>query len=585
MGQAPPELVQKAFVAPVADIIRRVEIYESDAQTPWRPELWEEILVGGAITVDMTRDERRAVDLELDNSDGDLDPKVGGFWYDKILKVFYGIRLHEVERDPRVIIVDDAGSALIALYIKALLHEAGVQTVLYEPTVSRYEQVVDYDIVISITDQAPSTAKLALLNEAFNRGKSVFSVAGHATAAQLPGHILATGAVVNYTDMRRFTKLDIQDPAANGWGGSWVLETNGSFRPITQVAPGAIPLLESTVDEALTSASYAAILRRGDNGQAWVHYASSGNDMFPSDSTNADFVRFLGAMVRRMDYVAVESYWETQIGEFVPDNIDDADDYGDRLRFVGRDYTARCVESRLSKATMFTAAQSLEAVITAVARNAGIRKISLPATNKTLGKDMTWEADTERWKIMNDVALAGNYELYFTGQGVLTMREQQDPLLTPTSLKLTTGEGGNLVRRSAKTSGKQIYNHVVVVGESSDSTAPLVFAEVSNNDPSSPTAIDKIGMRSRPRFSSPMVTTDAQALELARTMLSVSALEEFEMSFDAVLLPWAEPGEIVETVDPEGTYWGPTRYLLSTLNLPLDLGPMSGTAKRVVKVG
>lgn len=580
MPGIPPELVQRAFLAPITEITRRVEIHEADGETPWRPELWPRVLVGGTISVDMTRDERRSVDVELDNTDGALDPEAGGFWYDKVLKVFYGVRLYERERDPRVVIVEETNAPGQGLALKALLAGAGIDTTLFDPLIVRYDQVAEFDVVVSISSTVPT--KRTLLLEAFERGKSVITFAPAATAAELPDHIQAVAPTVAWAERRAFAKLDVPDRVAGGWDGTWVLAGPGSYRPITAVAPGALALLESAADER--GPDIAAVLAFGVDGQGWMHCNAADLTAARFTARRDDFGRFLGAVVRRLDYVDVGDHWETQLGEFVADSIEDADEFGDRIRFAGRDYTARCMLSKLSKATMFTATEPIEAVIAAVAANAGVRKISLPITTKTLGKDMTWEADVERWRIIADVALAGNYEIYFTPTGVLTMREQQDPLLTPASLKLTTGDGGNLVSRSAKTSGGQIFNHVVVVGESSDSTVPLVFGEAINNDPASPTSVDRIGQRTK-RISSALVTTDAQALDLARTMLSVSALEEFEMSFTAVLLPWIEPGEIVEMVDPDGEYWGPSRYLLSTLSLPLDLGPMSGTAKRVMKVG
>jgi hypothetical protein len=76
-----------------------------------------------------------------------------------------------------------------------------------------------------------------------------------------------------------------------------------------------------------------------------------------------------------------------------------------------------------------------------------------------------------------------------------------------------------------------------------------------------------------------------QAIELAKSLLSVAALEEFELDFSSVLFPWIEPGEIVEMYDPDSEYWGPSRYLLTSLTFPLDLSPMSGKGKRVINVG
>jgi len=185
---------------------------------------------------------------------------------------------------------------------------------------------------------------------------------------------------------------------------------------------------------------------------------------------------------------------------------------------------------------------------------------------------------------MNEIALANNYELYFDHEGYLVMREFADPLLTPASLTLKTGPGGNLVSLGAKTEDSKLFNHIVVVGESSDSNTPPVYAEAINTSATSPTSVVEIGDRVNTTTSA-LVTTIAQAQELAASLLAVSQLEQFEMQFTSTLLPWIEPGEIIDMEVEEDTYWGPDRYLLTSLTLPFDLSPMSGNGKRVEKVG
>ena len=60
-------------------------------------------------------------------------------------------------------------------------------------------------------------------------------------------------------------------------------------------------------------------------------------------------------------------------------------------------------------------------------------------------------------------------------------------------------------------------------------------------------------------------------------------LEEFKVQFGSIMLPWIRPGNVIELVDESDLYWAPNRYLLTSLEFPLDLGPMSGTAKRITK--
>lgn len=580
MPGTPDRLVQEAFVAPTSEITRRVEIYEFDGKTPWKPETWGTALVSGSVSIDMSRDERRSVDVELNNEDGAFDPKAGGLWYDKVLKVFYGIQLNQTDREPKLAIVEEFESIGQGLALKTLLAQAGIQSVFYDPQIEDYDQIEDFDIIISISSDR--TRKLSLLTEAFNRGKSVMTFGLNATAAQLPYVIgAAASSLSTDSDLRTFEKTDLVDLAMNGWQSDWQLEGPHSYRKINTAAAGAM-VLANTWD-ATNGFSVGIILRAEMAGPLWLHTMQNDFTLGAFDQGSDLFASFLGALVERIDYYVPQPLWEMQIGEFVPDSIEDADEYGERIKFTGRDYAKRCLNSKLTKATMFTKSQKIEDVIKSLALNCKISKINLPVTNFTLGKDMTWERDTDRWAIMKAIALANNYEIYFDNAGWLIMRPQQDPLLTPPSLVLTTGIGGNLVARGAKTGDSQLFNHVTVIGESSDSSVPLVFGEAINNNPNSPSSIDAIGERTK-NISSPLVTSEGQATELARTMLSVSALEEFELNFEAVLFPWIEAGEIVEMGEPEGTYWGPTRYLISNLTLPLDLSPMSGNGKRVTRV-
>lgn len=95
ISNVPPDEAIIALEAGLTRVVRRVEIYESDAITPWVPDNQPVYprLVDGNVTLDFNRNERRMLDLVLDNADGKLTSVDGeGFWYDKILKVYRGVR-------------------------------------------------------------------------------------------------------------------------------------------------------------------------------------------------------------------------------------------------------------------------------------------------------------------------------------------------------------------------------------------------------------------------------------------------------------------------------------------------------------
>src|SRR5688572_3503030 len=95
--EIPPDEVIDALISGIVNVRRRAEIYEADASTPFDIPDWDSRLTGGEVTVDAFRDERRMCDLTFNNYDNalKLDP-YSGFYYDKIIKTFWGIRYYTV---------------------------------------------------------------------------------------------------------------------------------------------------------------------------------------------------------------------------------------------------------------------------------------------------------------------------------------------------------------------------------------------------------------------------------------------------------------------------------------------------------
>ena len=80
--------------------------------------------------------------------------------------------------------------------------------------------------------------------------------------------------------------------------------------------------------------------------------------------------------------------------------------------------------------------------------------------------------------------------------------------------------GGDLAQRSARSVDSQLFNYITVVGEGANTSVPLVYAEAKNDNPGSPTSIQEIGIRIK-NISSPLVTSELQARQLANQMLTV----------------------------------------------------------------
>lgn len=380
----PDDDVIDALTNGIVRITRRVEIYEADAVTPFNVVRWDGRLVDGSVNVDRTRDERRILDLSLDNNDKLLrvDDPNNGFWYDKILKVFWGIRFF--------------------------------------------------------------------------------------------------------------------------------------------------------------------------------------------DGTSND-----------------ERRYETQIGEFMIDTIAETR-FPRVVRVTGRDYSKKCMKSKIKSSVQFSQYTTIETIIAALAANAGITKIALPFTGQSYARDVVFEQGTPRWKVMTELADSIGYELYFTGNGYLTMRPYGDPVMSPVSFVFQTGPNdGTLVRYERSANDSRIFNHIIVTGAAITNLSGItetVFAESRNDDPASPTRIARIGDRVDP-IKSDYITNQYQAQQLADARLRIGSLEEYEVNFDSVIIPWLDAGDIVDVIDDTAVPYVPQRFLLSSFNFPLSLTSMACVARRVTIIG
>jgi hypothetical protein len=378
----PSDEVITNLVSSLIRVRRRVEIYESDGTTPWDIENWDSRLIDGSITIDRGREERRACDFRLENSDLALAHNpYDGFWYDKILKAFWGI--------------------------------------------------------------------------------------------------------------------DYQD-------------------------------------------------------------------------------RLTGVMTR----------WEIQVGEFMIDRIDE-DRFPNAVKVTGRDYTKKCMITKLSQSISFPAGTAVEVIIKALASNAGITKFNLPVTNRAYAGTTIFARGTERWKVMKQIADTIGYEIYFAPNGYLTMSPYPDPTTTPLAWTFKPGgPDGSLVDYRRSSNDNNIFNHITVTGATNEvnGLTTTIFAEARNTNPNSPTRISRIGERSK-NYDSDYLTTTEEAFHMATVMLNINSLEEYDVSFSSLILPWLDASMIVGVVEGEESEYVPKRFLLTNYTLPMALGPMTGTAKRVTIVG
>lgn len=276
--------------------------------------------------------------------------------------------------------------------------------------------------------------------------------------------------------------------------------------------------------------------------------------------------------------------WLTQMGEFMIDKISEQSNSA-TIKISGRDQTKKCLTSKFERSMTFRSGTPLYDLIRNLASNCGIAKKKIPYTTEVLTSPLDVERGTERWKVMKDAANSFSYDLYFDNEGYLTMSKYADPSTNPSIAFFRPGAGGNLVSYDRSTDDSRLYNHIVVTGdrESVEGGEILLpyFGEAKNEDPTSPTRIEKIG--DRPYFyASSFFTSDQQCKELAESWLKIYSLESYEIAWSAIQYPWLDVGKVIEIESPKTGEV--TKFLLDTLSFPLTLEPMSGSGKRVLTV-
>lgn len=600
MATSPPSEVIDAIHGSVTSVTRRIAVFEADAETPYWPldgDLSGD-MKDGSISVDTTRDERRSLDLTLDNSSGRYkrDPD-GGFWYDKIIKVFRGIEYMASERYEDLILRSGPslyfrmGDAVIARDLGPWgrhAYRSGAPVVVAPITRSpdapgavRFSGSGAYMGTGTLPDAFPAVNWTAFTLEAWVRPIG----SGDAWGGNIFGRddidvriqVAEDGRFQAYVVNAALGVANAQDDivaipgriyhVAATWDGTSVK----LYRDGKKVAeePLVGPMEVSTLGFAIGGDSSGVRRLRGDVAEA------------------AYYDRALSAQEIGLHYVSgvnaprTRSTWESQVGEFMIDKISEPR-FPKTTKLTCRDMTKKCLGPKLSVPMSFDAATRLEDLVRAMGANAGITKFNLPNSGVTLGEGFAFDRGTPRWEVIKKACEASTYEAYFTLDGYLTMRKQLDPSTSPSSLTLLTGPKGNLVDWEKASSDALIYNKVVCTSTGNSSALPF-YGEALNADPTSPTSIPRLGERTK-FFESAFYTSDAQCAAAARQYLTVQGLESFDVNFQSLVFPWLEGGEIIEFIDPDAPAYDPRRFLLSSLNIPMKLGAMSGNARRIINV-
>ncbi|MCW6008508.1 DUF5047 domain-containing protein [Micromonospora sp. CPCC 205371] len=211
------------------------------------------------------------------------------------------------------------------------------------------------------------------------------------------------------------------------------------------------------------------------------------------------------------------------------------------IRVAGRDRMAGLADARLLAPRQFTAGVTLSAVFGQLVGEVypgAVIEWDDNTDTSTLGRSVIAEED--RHAFLADLVVAAGKIWFWDHRGVLVIKSPPDPA-TPV-VDVDYGQGGVLVSLSRRLTREGVYNAVVATGEGADTAAPARGVAVDGN-PHSPTYWDG-PFGKVPRFySSPFITTDAQARAAAASLLQRSLGLPYAVDFSAVPNPAVEPDD------------------------------------------
>lgn len=571
----PPEDVQEAYFSSTVEFTRRVDIFKNDGVTLWGTVEGRGI-TGGNVDVNYDRDERRTIDVTFANTDRSLKPAANGFWYDKILKAYHGIKFNKrrafVEGTINYYgnpLMDGDNSYATAtagdLEFSTDEFHSGTQSLKFTPDGTNDTNSVTF--VAASGDGFPAYSSKPVAISLWMKVQAGGAPAGRTVKTQIEFYAV-DDSLISTVDGWDF------DTSSNDWQkGSQitVAPANTAYTKLNIVQTESDS--DSTENDILfiqelqyELKDHITDLAVGDvDGVFWAGDPNESPSIREEVQEGTEVVQ-----------------WECQIGEFMIDNIS-LDNFPSSVQVTGRDYTKKCMLSKFTQALIFAAGSSPESLVSAIAANCGIFKQILPSTGIVLG-DLSFDANTSRWDAMKQIANNNGYELFFDAMGYLVMRSFNDPTTSPTVWTYKTGEpDGNIVKFTRKISDALIFNHVAVTGASGDSGIPI-FVEVFNNLPGSPTNVVTLGDRLFP-YQSDVITDVTQAYQVAYQLLAVQGLESYEIDMEVLVFPWLEAGDIINFIDPDPETGDPIRYLLTGFPIPLSLGTSTITVKRATLVG
>jgi hypothetical protein len=252
------------------------------------------------------------------------------------------------------------------------------------------------------------------------------------------------------------------------------------------------------------------------------------------------------------------------------------------IRLSGSDRMAGLIDARLLEPIQFGASATLGDVVDELVTDVypgAVIEWDDDTDDVTLGRTLI--AEEGRHRFLDDLVTAQGKIWHWDHRGVLVIAAPPDPA-TPV-YTVDSGRHGVLVSMARRLTRDGVYNAVVAVGEAADDVTPVRAAAVDNN-PTSPTYFYGGFGKVPTFFTSPFMTTTAQAAVAADSLLRKKLGLPYSVDFTTVPNPALEPYDPIWIRYPGRL----ERHIVQSLTIPLTAEePLTATTREqtVVIVG
>lgn len=199
--------------------------------------------------------------------------------------------------------------------------------------------------------------------------------------------------------------------------------------------------------------------------------------------------------------------------------------------------------------------------------------------DKVTQSKITMSAGQTYADILLELATQMSAEIFYNSVGQLTVMPLSETSLDDGKAASWDFEENEIDSLSFSFNASEVFNRVIVIG--STSSGSYHRAEASNTDPSSPTSVQRIGVRTASIINDANITADYLAEERAQYELRKILLIRTSASFNTPLNPFPAINGVITITSP---YYGMSkeRFVVQSISCPLDYsGTMSISASSV----